>query len=225
MRKLKTLRDPTAVKGMARYGINPKNNYGISMPLLRSMAKELGRDHAVAQQLWSSGVHDARILASLVDIPEVVTMKQMDNWVKDFDSWDICDQVCNNLFSATRFSKQKAIEWSRESRDFTKRAGFTLMAQLAVHDKTMRNEEFTKFLEIIKDEADDSRNFVRKAVNWALRQIGKRSVELNKAAIRTAKAISEKDSKNAKWVASDAIRELTSDKIIEKLNRKEKHSR
>jgi 3-methyladenine DNA glycosylase AlkD len=224
MRKLKTLRDPDAVEGMARYGINPKNNYGISMPKLRSMAKEIGRDHALAQQLWSSGIHDARILASLVDIPEVVTIKQMDNWVKDFDSWDVCDQVCNNLFSATRFTKQKALEWSRESREFTKRAGFTLMAQLAVHDKTRVNAVFAEFLEIIKNEANDPRNYVRKAVNWALRQIGKRNIELNKAAIQTAKMISEKGSKNAKWIASDAIRELTSDKIIEKLNRKEKHA-
>jgi 3-methyladenine DNA glycosylase AlkD len=148
----------------------------------------------------------------------------MDNWVKDFDSWDVCDQVCNDLFSASRFSRQKAIEWSRESREFTKRAGFTLMAQLAVHDKTMGNAEFNKFLEIIKNEAADSRNYVRKAINWALRQIGKRKVELNKAAIQTAEVISERDSKNAKWIASDAIRELTSGKIIEKLNCKEKNS-
>jgi len=225
MRKLKSMRNPIAVEGMARYGINPNNNYGLSMPTLRSMAKEIGRDHAAALQLWSSGIHDARILASLVDIPEAVTMEQMDDWVKDFDSWDVCDQVCNNLFSLTQFTKQKAFEWSRESREFIKRAGFTLMAQLAIHDKIMENAEFVKFLEIIRDESNDPRNYVRKAVNWALRQIGKRNLELNKAAIQTAEAISEIDAKNAKWIASDAIRELTSGKIIKRLRRREKRLR
>jgi 3-methyladenine DNA glycosylase AlkD len=223
MSKLKSLSNPAAVQGMARYGINAKNNYGVSVRQLRSMAKKIGKDHALAQRLWSSGIHDARILASVVDNPEAVTGQQTDSWVGDFDSWDVCDQVCNNLFSATQFAKQKAVEWSRRSGEFVKRAGFVLMADLAVHDKSADTSEFVEFLEIIKGEVCDQRNYVRKAVNWALRQIGKRNLELNKTAIQTAKAISEMDSKNAKWIAFNALQELTSDRIKEKLQRKEQH--
>jgi 3-methyladenine DNA glycosylase AlkD len=223
--KLKTLSNPAAVYGMARYGINPNCNYGVSVRQLRSIAKEIGRDHTLAQRLWSSGIHDARILASMIDNPEAVTEQQMEKWAKDFDSWDVCDQTCSNLFIATRFAKQKAVEWSRRSSEFVKRAGFALMADLATHNKSMEVTEFAEFLEIIKSEANDTRNYVRKAVNWALRQIGKRNLELNTAAIQTAKAISEMDSKNAKWIASDALRELTSDKIKEKLQRREQRSR
>jgi 3-methyladenine DNA glycosylase AlkD len=223
MRKLKSMRNPASVKGMARYGINPISNYGVSVSKLRSIAKEIGRDHALAQQLWSSGIHDARILASMVDAPKAVTERQMDSWASNFDSWDICDEVCNNLFSATRFANQKAIEWSRKSDEFVKRAGFVLMASLAVHHKTMETEEFLRFLKIIENETSDPRNYVKKAVNWALRQVGKRSPQLNKAAIQTAQVILKADSKSAKWIASNALRELTSGKIKERLHRKDQN--
>jgi 3-methyladenine DNA glycosylase AlkD len=223
MSKLKSLSNPVAVQGMARFGINPKSNYGVSVRQLRSIAKEMGKDHALAQHLWSSGVHDALILASMIDNPEEVTRQQMDTWVEDFDSWDVCDEVCNNLFSATRFARQKAIERSRSSREFVKRAGFVLMASLAIHGKCMETEGSAEFLEIIKSEANDARNYVRKAVNWALRQIGKRTLELNETAIQAAKAILEMDSKNTEWIASDALPELTSGKTKKKLLRKEQH--
>jgi 3-methyladenine DNA glycosylase AlkD len=210
LKKLKSLSDPKAVEGMARFGINPKNTYGVSIPEIRKLAKEIGKDHKLAQQLWSSGIHEARILAGLVDRIEDVTEEQMEKWVKDFDSWDVCDQVCMNLFDKTKFAYAKAEEWSKRKEEFVKRAGFALMASLAVHDKKSKDEEFLKFLPIIKRESTDERNFVKKAVNWALRQIGKRNKNLNKLAIQTAKEIQKIDSKTSKWIASDAIKELKS---------------
>ena len=213
LKKLKSLSDPKAVEGMARFGINPKNTYGVSIPNLRSMAKKIGRNHVLAQQLWSSGIHEARILAGMVDAPEMVTEEQMEQWVKDFDSWDVCDQCCSNLFDKTRFAHQKAVEWSRRREEFVKRAGFVLMAALSVHDKKAKDEAFMKFLPIIKRESTDDRNFVKKAVNWALRQIGKRNATLNRAAIETAEEIQKIESKSAKWIASDALRELTSEAV------------
>jgi len=157
------------------------------MPVLRKMAKEAGKDHKVARELWLSGIHEARIMACLIDEPELVSEEQMETWVKDFDSWDVCDQCCSNLFDMTGFGYQKAIEWSARDEEFVKRAGFVLMAVLAVHDKRSPDTVFQKFLPIIKREAEDNRNYVRKAVNWALRQIGKRNLNLNKEAIKTAK--------------------------------------
>jgi len=144
----------------------------------------------------------------------------MEHWVKDFDSWDVCDQVCSNLFDKTKFAYRKAIEWSKINEEFIKRAGFVLMATLAVHDKEADNQKFIRFLPIIKREATDERNFVKKAVNWALRQIGKRNSALNKIAIQTAKEIQKIDSKSAKWIVSDALRELTSETVRKKLDRK-----
>ena len=217
LEKLKTLSDPKAVEGMARFGINAKNTYGVSIPDLRKMAKGIGKNHILAQKLWDSGIHEARILAGMIDLPERVTEKQMKHWVKDFNSWDVCDQVCSNLFDKTKFAHKKAIEWSKRREEFVKRAGFVLMAALAVHDKEASDKEFLKFLPIIKREATDERNFVKKAVNWALRQIGKRNSALNKIAIQTAKEIQKIDSKSARWIASDAIRELTSEAVQKKL--------
>jgi 3-methyladenine DNA glycosylase AlkD len=217
LEQLKSLSNPDAVAGMARFGINPKNTYGVSIPVLRKMAKQIGKDHLLAEKLWNSGIHEARILAPLIDPPEMVTEKQTESWVKDFDSWDICDQCCSNLFDKTRFAHKKAIEWSKKREEFVKRAGFVLMAALAVHDKEAGEKEFLKFLPIIKREARDERNFVKKAVNWALRQIGKRNLNLNQMAIKTAKEIQGIDSKAAKWIASDAIRELTSEAVRKRL--------
>lgn len=204
---------------MARYGINLKNTYGISSYELQRLAKEMGKDHSLAQQLWASSIHEARILASMVDKPEMVTDAQMESWVKDIDSWDVCDQCCSNLFDKTKFAYQKAEVWSKREEEFVKRAGFVLMAALSIHDKKAADEDFLKFLPMIKRESPDERNFVKKAVNWALRQIGKRNLNLNKIAIKTAKEIRQIDSKSARWIAGDAIRELTSEAVQKRLTK------
>src|SRR3990172_1499116 len=217
IKKLQSLKNPENVAGMARFGINPNNTYGVSIPTLRKMAKESGKDQSLAQELWASRIHEARILAGFVDDPKLVTAEQMENWVKDFDSWDICDQVCSNLFDRTPFAHKKAIEWSNREEEFVKRAGFVLMAALSVHDKKAQDDEFLIFLPIIKREATDERNYVKKAANWALRQIGKRNSTLNKKAMETAKEIQKLGSKSARWIASDAVRELTSKSVQENL--------
>ncbi|MFZ1082552.1 MAG: DNA alkylation repair protein [Candidatus Kryptoniota bacterium] len=214
---LKSLSNPKNVAGMARFGISSKNTLGISIPALRDTAKKIGKNHALALELWNSGIHEARILAGFVDDPESVTESQIEKWVNDFDSWDVCDQVCSGLFDKTEFALKKAREWSGRKEEFVKRAGFVLMAALAVHDNDSDEVTFQNFLPIIKREAIDERNFVKKAVNWALRQIGKRNARLNKAAIKTAKEIQKIDSKAARWIATDALRELTSAAVIKKL--------
>lgn len=208
LKKLKSLSNPKAVEGMVRFGINAKNTYGVSIPELRKIAKETGKNHFLAQQLWLSGIHEARILASFIDESEKVTERQMEDWVKDFDSWDVCDQVCGNLFDKTQFAYKKVFDWSKRKEEFIKRAGFVLMAVLSVHDKKAKDKDFEKFFPIIKKYSTDERNFVKKAVNWALRQIGKRNLNLNKKAIKIAKDIQKINSKTAKWIANDAIREL-----------------
>ncbi len=209
LRHLKSLRNPRNIAGMARFGINPRNTLGVSIPTLRRIARQAGKDHRLAQELWKSGIHEARILAAMVDVQEQVTQAQMERWVKDFDSWDVCDQVCSNLFDKTAFAHRKAVEWSRREEEYVKRAGFVLMAALAVHDKQAGDAAFRKFLPLIQRAATDDRNFVKKAVNWALRQIGKRNRALNRAAIATAREIQCIDSKAARWIAADALRELT----------------
>jgi len=205
---LESHKNPAAVKGMARFGINPKNTYGVSLPVLRKMARELGMDHQLAMELWATGVHEARILASLIDISQDVTVTQMESWVKDFDSWDVCDQCCSNLFSRTEYAYEMASKWSSREEEFVKRAGFALVAALAWHDKQAPDSKFLRFLPAIRREAVDERNFVRKAVNWALRQIGKRNPALRNEAVRTARQIQKMNSKSARWIASDALREL-----------------
>jgi len=217
LKRVESLANPKAVEGMARYGIRPAKTYGVSIPALRDIAKEIGTDHGLAQRLWQAGIRETQILASLIDDSRMVTEDQMESWVKDFDSWDTCDQCCQNLFGKTEFAYQKAVEWSSNDEEFIKRAGFVLMARLAVSDKKADDEKFVKFLPIIRRESTDERNFVRKAVNWALRQIGKRNLALNEMAIRTAKEIQQMDSRSARWVASDAIRELTGEAVQKKL--------
>jgi len=214
MRKLKALGRPENVAGMARYGIQPKNAYGVSAPAVRRLAKEIGTDHRLAQQLWRSGNHDARGLAALIDDPAAVNAQQMESWAKDFDSWAVVDGACNNLFRKTAFAHRKAIEWAKREEEFVKRAGFSMMACLAVHDKKASDARFLRFLAIVKRKSTDERNFVKKAVNWALRQIGKRNLRLRQAAISTARQIRRLDSKAARWIAADALRELTSKKTV-----------
>lgn len=217
IRELKVLADPRAAAGMARFGIHINNVIGISIPHLRRLARSLGKDHALAQELWASGIHEARILAAYIDEPRLVTGRQMEDWVKEFDSWDVCDQVCSNLFDKTSYAYVKAVEWSEREEEFVKRAGFVLMAVLAVHDKPADDKEFLRFLEIIREKAGDDRNFVKKAVNWALRQIGKRNRALNRAAVSVAEDVYRSGTKAAKWIATDAIRELKGDGIQRRL--------
>jgi 3-methyladenine DNA glycosylase AlkD len=224
LEQLKSLFNPDAMAGMRRYGINTENTYGVSIPALRKMAKEIGKNHRLAQRLWSSGIRDARILASMIDNPSDVGSEQMEGWVRDFDSWDLCDQCCSNLFDKTDQAYQKAAEWSGRHREFEKRAGFVLMACLAVHDKKAKDDALVRFLPIITREAGDKRNFVKKAVNWALRQIGKRSIPLNRKAIETAEEIRKMDAKSARWIAADALRELGGDTVQKRLSLKEARS-
>jgi 3-methyladenine DNA glycosylase AlkD len=214
MRKLKALGSPENVAGMARFGIQPRSAYGVSAPAIRQLAIQIGTDHRLAQQLWRSGNHDARGLAALIDDHWQVTEEQMENWAKDFDSWAVVDGACNNLFRKTALAHRKAIEWAAREEEFVKRAGFTMMACLAVHDKRTPDAQFLRFLAIVRRKSTDDRNFVRKAVNWALRQIGKRNLQLRQAAIRTAKQIQRLDSKAARWIAADALRELNSKKTV-----------
>lgn len=216
IKKLKTSANPDNVKGMARFGINSKNTLGIPIPTLRILAKTIGKNHELALKLWKSGIHEARMLAGFIDDPVLVTNKQMEDWAGDFDSWDVCDQVCSNLFDKTRFAYQKAIAWSKRKEEFTKRAGFAMMACLSVHDKQAGDKRFSDFFPLIKQGASDERNFVKKAVNWALRQIGKRNLNLRKEALKTAREIQKLDSRHARWIVSDAIKELTSAKIERK---------
>ena len=211
--------NPENVAGMARFGINPHNTLGVSIPELRALARQEGKDHSLALALWQTGIHEARLLASMVDDRQLVDEAQMEAWVQDFNSWDICDQVCSNLFDRTPFAYKKAKEWSARSEEFVKRAGFVLMAGLAVHDKKAADAAFEPFFPILVREACDEPNFVKKAVNWALRGLGKRNRALNQVAIRTALEIQKLDCKAARWIASDALRELTSEKVQSRLNR------
>ncbi|HWQ84906.1 MAG TPA: DNA alkylation repair protein [Anaerolineales bacterium] len=214
--RLQLLANPANVAGMARYGINPDHTLGISIPVLRQIAKETGRDQALAVELWDTGIHEARLLAGFIADPRQMTEALLDRWVQDFNSWDICDQTCG-LFALTPFAYAKAFEWSSHADTFIKRAGFVLMATLAVHDKRASDDHLAQFLPVIARAASDERNFVKKAVNWALRQIGKRSLSLNELAIATALQIQQQDSKAARWVASDALRELTSEAVQARL--------
>jgi 3-methyladenine DNA glycosylase AlkD len=201
--------NPAYLEGMKRFAIETNKALGIPIPELRKVARVIKKDHALALILWDAGWHETRILASMIDDPLLVTSKQINDWVNDFNSWDICDQVCGNLFDRTPFAIEKALAFSGNNQEFIKRAGFVLMAEFAVHNKTADDKAFVNFLQIIEREAWDNRNFVKKAVNWALRQIGKRNYILKILAIETANRILLQESKSAKWVASDALKELT----------------
>ncbi len=217
VKELQSLSDPEAVKGMARFGISSENTYGVAIPELRRIAKSHRKNHQLALELWSSGIHEAKILASMVDDPVSVTEAQMESWVKGFDSWDVCDQTCMNLFDKTPFAYDKAVEWAERDGEFEKRAGFALMACLAWHDKEAKDDKFRPFFKIILNNSTDARNYVKKAVNWALRQVGKRNRTLNRDAVSTARKIKTIDSKSARWIAADAIRELTGEAVQNRL--------
>jgi 3-methyladenine DNA glycosylase AlkD len=218
--ELKTKRNPVNVAGMARFGINPEKALGISIKELRKIGKDIGCNHKIALNLWESEIHEARLLATLIDEPIKVTKRQMDAWTSDFDSWDLCDQCCNNLFRKTDFVNEKIFKWVKSNKEFTRRAGFVLIAVQAVHNKKLADNEIQNYLPLVLEYSTDERNYVKKAVNWALRQIGKRNIILNNQALSVCNQLLGLNSKSAKWIARDAIRELTSDNIITRLTAK-----
>jgi 3-methyladenine DNA glycosylase AlkD len=217
--KLQSKAKPGQLEGMAKYGMTVEQRLGVSVPDMRKLAKEIGKDHKLALDLWMTGIAEARMVAAMVDDPDKLTEEQMEDWVKGINSWDVCDQVCMNLFEKDPLAWKKIVDWSEREEEFVKRTAFSLMACLAWHDKKASDEKFIELLPIIIKGATDERNFVKKAVNWALRNIGKRNLKLNEAAIRTVKEIQRLDSKAARWVASDAIRELESEAIQIRLKR------
>jgi len=212
--------NPANVAGMARYGISTVGTLGVPVYILRRMAKDAGRDHGLAEALWKTGIHEGRIVATLVDDPALVTARQMDRWARDFDSWDVCDHACHNLFRYSPMAFAKAAQWGGAKREFVRRAGFSLMAGLAVKSKSATDERFTAFLPLIAEAASDDRNMVKKSVNWALRQIGKRNRRLHKLAIAAAEEIRKQDSRSARWIAADALRELRSPATIARIKDK-----
>ena len=205
------------VEGMARYGIRAKHVFGVSKPKLDAVAKKIGRNHELGLRLWATGIHDVRLLGMLISEPHKVTSTQMERWVCDFDNWDVCDGTCCHLFVFARPAWKKAFAWTSRKAEFEKRAGFALAAYLAVHDKKSPDEAFRRALKMIEREAWDERNFVRKAVNWALRNIGKRNLRLNREAIACAKRIRKNGKGAARWIAGDALRELGSEAVQSRL--------
>ncbi|MGD8555440.1 MAG: DNA alkylation repair protein [Anaerolineales bacterium] len=219
LKKLQTLANPENVKGMARYGINAHKRMGVAVPDMRKLAKEVGKDHQLALELWRTGIPEAMIVAALVGQPELMTEAQMEDWVKDLNSWDVCDQVCMNLFEKSPLARKKIIDWSEREEEFVKRAAYALLACLAWHDKQASDESFIEMLPVIQRGATDGRNYVKKAVSWALRNIGKRNLKLNAAALETAREIQTMDSKPARWIASQVIRELESEAVQKRLRK------
>ena len=232
IKKLEALKNPKNVEGMARFGIRPLTKvYGVSIPELRKIAKIIGKNHKLALKIWDSKIHEARILAGMIAVPEEMTISQIKKWVGGFDSWDVCDQVCMNLFSKSIAARNQISKFAESKEEFVKRTAFALVAALSVHDKKMEDKDFIEFFPLIKKAATDKRNFVKKAVNWALRQIGKRNKKLNKEAIEVAREILQLSQKiyphtkvsaetydvGAKWIANDAIRELVSLNVQKKL--------
>jgi 3-methyladenine DNA glycosylase AlkD len=217
--KLRAKARPDQLEGMSRYGMTIDCRLGVSVPDMRKIAKDCGKHHCLALSLWETGIPEARMVASMVDEPASLSEEQMEDWVKGFNSWDVCDQVCMNLFEKTPLAWRKITEWSERQEEFVKRASYALIACLAWHDKKASDEQFVSLLPLIKRGAIDDRNYVKKAVNWALRNIGKRSRNLNKAAIEASMKIQQLDSKAARWIASDAIRELQSDAVQRRLKK------
>lgn len=220
IKRLKALSNFKSIAGMAKFGITPQKTYGVSIPNLRKLSREIGVNHQLAKKLWSLNIREPRILAGMIDDPQIVTETQIEKWVKEFDYWEICDQCCMNFFEKTGFAYKKCFRWSLSKKEFVKRAGFVLMARLAVSDKQAEDKKFEQFFSIIKRESTDERNMVKKAVNWALRQIGKRNCILNKKAIIVAEEIKKINSKSSRWIAADAIRELTGKAVQLRLRKK-----
>jgi 3-methyladenine DNA glycosylase AlkD len=217
LRALKAHASPTNVAGMARFGMSTRKRLGVSVALMRRIAKTAGKDHAVALSLWRTGIPEARIVASMVAVPAAMRADEMDDWVGGFDSWDVCDQVCMNLFDKTALARKKISEWAGRDEEFVRRAAFAVIASLASHDKAASDAEFIGYLPLIEHGAIDARNFVKKAVNWALRNIGKRNTRLNRAAIAAARRLRSVESGAARWVGADALRELEGEAVQKRL--------
>jgi 3-methyladenine DNA glycosylase AlkD len=220
LRDLRALADPKVRAKMAYFGVRVEKAHGISTPELHRLAKKIGKNHGLANQLWASGIHEAKCLAAMIGEPAEVTDAQMERWARGFDSWDVVDGACCYLFAYSPLAWKKAFDWSRHKEEYVKRAAFSLMAYLAYKDKTASDAKFIRLLSVIKRESRDDRNFVKKAVNWALRNIGKRNRALNRAAIRTARQIRALDSATARWIAADAIRELAGTAVQKRLRKK-----
>jgi len=219
LRRIEAKAKPDQVQGMARYGMVAERRLGLSVPDMRAIARQLGKNHELALELWKTGIPEARIVAAMIDEPELLTEEQMEEWVKDINSWDVCDQVCMNLFEKTPLAWRKILDWSERKEEFVKRTAFALIACLAWHNKEAEDGKFIKLFPVLKRGATDERNFVKKAVNWALRNTGKRNLNLNRAAIQVAREIQLVDSKAARWIASDAIKELESEAVQRRLRR------
>jgi len=219
LKKLEAKARPDQLEGMAQYGMIAERRLGVSVPDMRKMAKELGKDHELAIELWKTGIPEARIMAAMIDEPEKLSETQMEDWVRDINSWDVCDQVCMNLFEKTPLAWKKIFDWSGRKEEFVKRTAFALIACLAWHDKDAEDAKFIKLFPVIERGAADERSIVKKSVSWALRNIGKRNPRLNKAAIKAAKEILRTKSKTAHWIASDAIRELESEAVQRRLRK------
>jgi 3-methyladenine DNA glycosylase AlkD len=220
LRELKRLANPEVRAKMAYFGVNVPKAHGISAPILHALARRIGKDHELAEQLWSSGIHEARILATMIGEPDKITATQMERWAREFNSWDIVDAACCYLYAGTSAAWRQVGVWSSRPEEFVKRAAFSLAAYLSYKDKQATDARFERFLRVIEREAHDERNFVRKAVNWALRNIGKRNLRLNRLAIRTAERIRRQESRSARWIAADALRELRSNAVQKRLRRK-----
>ena len=217
--KLKAKARPDQLSGMARYGMKTEHRLGVQIPEIRRIAKETGKNHQLALELWKTGIAEARILAGMVDEPEKVTEQQMDDWVEDVDSWDIGDQTCMNLFEKSPLAWKKIAEWSQRPEEFVKRTAYGLLACLAWHSKTATDTQFTQFFPVIAHGAQDERSSIKKAVSWALRNIGKRNQNLNKESIKLAEEIRKSNTKPTKWISSDATRELQSQPIQNRLKK------
>jgi 3-methyladenine DNA glycosylase AlkD len=220
LRELKSVADPKVRAKLSYFGVNVPKAYGISTPVLHDFARHIGKNQLLAEELWSSGIHEARILATLIGESEKVTAAQMERWVREFDSWDVVDSACCYLYASAKPAWDKVHEWSSRSREFEKRAAFSLAAYLSYKDKAADDARFEEVLSLVEREANDERNFVRKAVNWALRNIGKRNLRLNAAAIRSAERIRLQESRTARWIAADALRELKSAAVQKRLRKK-----
>ena len=211
--KLKSKAKPDNLEGMARYGISTTNRLGVSIPDLRKLAKEIGKDHKLASQLWAKGIDETKILASMIGEEDKLTEEQAEKWVANFNSWDVCDQVCMNLFRKIPFIRNKIRKWSKRKEEFVKRAAFSLIACIAVHNKKMPDDEFIKFFPIIKQGSVDKRNYVKKAVSWALRNIGKKNKNLHREVTKFAKELEKADSKSAKWIARDTLKDIQRESV------------
>ena len=206
---LEGMANPEKIKiKQGRFGITANNSLGIYQKDLKELAGKIGCNNKLALKLFDSGIYEARILCSKIYHPESITEELMEKWVATFENWEICDSFCMGFFAKSKFALTKAIEWSKDEHEFVKRSGFVIMASYGFANKNADNEVFEKFLPIVEREAIDERLYVKKAVNWALRNIGKRNIDLNNSAISVANRIANIESKSAKWIANNALKEL-----------------